>query len=97
MNDLEHERWRDDLASYLLDALEPGEAAAFERHLAGCEECRTEISWLRPAIRVLPEGVARSEPPPGLRERVMAEARSDLETSAKVERSPAARYAVSLI
>ncbi len=90
MNHLEHEheRWRDDLASFLLGALEPGEAADFERHLAGCEECRTEISWLRPAIQVLPEGVERLEPPPALRERVMVEARSDIDSSAGVERSP---------
>ncbi len=87
MNNLDHERWRDDLASYLLGALEPGEAADFERHLAGCEQCRTEISWLRPAIQVLPEGVTRSVPAPELRERVIAEARSDIEPSAKVERS----------
>lgn len=85
MNHIEHERWRDDLASYLLGALEPGEAADFERHLAGCEECRTEFSWLRPAIKVLPEGVARLQPPPGLRQRVMAEARSDIEASPGVQ------------
>ena len=86
----DHEHWREELAAYLLGALEPGEAADFERHLAGCEECRTEISWLRPAMQALPEGVALSEPSPRLRERVMAEVSSDIgPTSAGVERPPA--------
>ena len=32
----DHERWRDDLAAYLLGALEPGESADLERHVASC-------------------------------------------------------------
>ena len=43
MNETGHDRWRDELAAYLLGALEPGEAAELERHLAGCEECRSEL------------------------------------------------------
>jgi len=78
----DHERWRDDLAAYLLGALEPGEAADFERHAAGCKECRDELRWLRPAVQGLPEAVERVEPPPALRARVLAEARSDTEPAA---------------
>ena len=43
MSETDHERWRDELAAYLLGALEPGEAAELERHLAGCAECRAEL------------------------------------------------------
>lgn len=90
MNEMGHERWSDELAAYLLGALEPGEAAELERHLAGCEECRTELEWLRPAILALPESVERVEPPPALRARVLAEARSDVEpvAAAGSRRSP---------
>jgi anti-sigma-K factor RskA len=77
MNEREHEARRDELAAYLLGALEPGEAAALERHLAGCEECRTELEWLRPAAQLLPEAVERVEPPAALRARIMEQVESE--------------------
>jgi anti-sigma-K factor RskA len=82
MNDVEnemsgsdHDRWSDDLAAYVLGALEPDEVSEFERHAEGCEHCRTEMLWLTPAVQGLPEAVERVEPPPQLRARVMADAR----------------------
>jgi anti-sigma factor RsiW len=42
MNETGHDR-RDDIAAYLLGALEPGEAAELERHVAGCAECEDEL------------------------------------------------------
>ncbi len=86
MSETEHERWSDELAAYLLGALDPGEATALERHVEGCAECRAELRWLQPAVDLLPDRVERHEPPPALRERVVAEARSDL-----VEAAPTAR------
>jgi anti-sigma-K factor RskA len=85
MSENGHERRRDELAAYLLGALEPGEAAELERHLAGCEECRTELDWLRPAVQLLPESVERVEAPPELRGRLMEQVRSEAESA------PAAR------
>jgi anti-sigma-K factor RskA len=79
MSEREHEARRDELAAYLLGALEPAEGAALEQHLAGCEECRTELTWLRPAARILPESVERVEPAAELRARIMGEVRSDIE------------------
>ena len=76
-HDHDHQRRDDDLAAYALGALAPDEAADFERHLAGCERCRAELRRLEPAVNVLPESVARREPPPGLRGRLMAEVRAD--------------------
>jgi hypothetical protein len=32
-----------ELGAYVLDGLEPAERAAFERHLAGCADCRAEL------------------------------------------------------
>ena len=77
MNETEHDRWREELAAYLLGALEPGEAAELERHLAGCEQCREELAWLRPAVQLLPEAVERVEPAPELRARLMEQVRSE--------------------
>jgi anti-sigma-K factor RskA len=79
MSENGHERHRDELAAYLLGALEPGEAAELERHLAGCEACRTELEWLRPAVQLLPESVERVEAPPELRGRLMEQVRSEAE------------------
>lgn len=77
MNASEHTRWSDDLAAYALGALEREEAAAFERHLESCSRCQEEMRWLRPALQTLPESVERTEPPPQLRESLMAEVRAD--------------------
>lgn len=72
-----HERWNDDVAAYMLGALDAAEAAELERHLEGCERCRERVRWLEPAVRMLPEEVERVQPPAPLRERVMAEVRAD--------------------
>ena len=90
----EHRRWRAELAAYLLGALEPNETADLERHLAGCDRCRDELDWLRPAIDLLPESTTQLEPPPALRARLLAEVRSDAaELGAGVAAKPGAAAA----
>lgn len=101
----EHTRWDEDLAAYMLGALEPGEAAEFERHLQGCERCCNEMRWFEPAVHSLPESVERQEPPPRLRAALMAEVRADAqpETRPAKRRSwswfarPAMAFAVLLV
>jgi len=83
MNGSDHIRWSEDLAAYMLGALEPGEAAEFERHLAGCEHCRGEMRWFEPAVQTLPESVERQKPPRSLRESLMAEVRADVRPAKK--------------
>jgi anti-sigma-K factor RskA len=73
----DHDRWRDDVAAYMLGALEPEEAAELERHAETCEQCRSEIRWLTPAVEALPEAVERLKPPPELRDRILAEVGAD--------------------
>jgi len=77
MTDEHQDRWSDDLAAYVLGALDPAEAAELERHAEGCERCAAEIRWLTPAAQALPESVERLQPPPELRDRLMAEVRAD--------------------
>ncbi|MFN8163230.1 MAG: anti-sigma factor [Solirubrobacterales bacterium] len=55
--------------------------------MEGCERCRSEMRWLSPAVRVLPEGVERLQAPPALRRRVMIEVRADAH-AADVEARP---------
>ena len=82
MNGDDHTRWSEDLVAYALGALEPGEAADFERHLGGCEQCRRELRWFEPAVQSLPESVERQEPPPLLRAALRAEVRADAQAQA---------------
>ena len=82
MNASDHNRWKEDLAAFMLGALDRDEAAEFERHLEGCERCREEMTWLEPAVQTLPEAVERQEPPRALREALMAEVRDDVRESA---------------
>ena len=78
MSETNHERWQEDVAAYMLGALEPERAQELERHAEGCERCRAEIRWLTPALDALPESVEPQRPPGELRARVMAEVRADL-------------------
>lgn len=84
MTENDHDRWGEDLAAHLLGALEPERAAALRRHAEGCERCQAEMRWLTPAVQALPESVERVEPPPGLRQRLMAEVQAEVG-----ERAPA--------
>jgi anti-sigma-K factor RskA len=78
MSETNHERWQEDVAAYMLGALEPERAQELERHAESCERCRAEIRWLTPALDALPESVVRQQPPPELRARLMAEVQADL-------------------
>lgn len=58
--------------AYALDALDPGERAGFEAHLATCAECREEVAGLREVAARL-GAASQAVPPAGLRARVLAE------------------------
>jgi len=59
--------------AYAMDALSAPDRTAFERHLAGCEDCAQEIASLREATARLAAATAVT-PPPGFKERVLAAA-----------------------
>ena len=75
----DHTRYQDDIGAYLLGALNDLERQAFERHVSGCSECRDELERLRPAAEALPGSVVQLDPPPGLKQRLMAEVEGDSE------------------
>ncbi len=80
---------RDELVAYALGALDPGETAEVEAHAPTCARCTRELEALAPAVAVLGESVEQLEPPPELRERVLAEVHADVARTAEV-REPAA-------
>lgn len=63
----EHERYAYDDAAYLLDALEPADREAYERHLASCPICHESVTELAglPALlsRVDPAGLDTLDDP----------------------------------
>ncbi|MGA5303184.1 anti-sigma factor [Nucisporomicrobium flavum] len=59
------------VGAYALDAVDDLERVAFERHLAECEGCRTEVDELRETAARLADGTW-SVPPPRLKTEVMA-------------------------
>lgn len=79
---------RDDLVAFALGALEPREAQAIEAHAPGCARCTRELEALVPAVAVLGESVEQLEPPPELRERVLAEVRADVARSEAEREAP---------
>ncbi len=58
--------------AYAVDALDDLERAHFERHLASCADCRSEVDSLREAGALLAE-TTTVQPSDSLRERVLAE------------------------
>jgi anti-sigma-K factor RskA len=82
---------RDDLVAFALGALEPEEERVVEAHVPRCARCTRELEALVPAVGVLGESVEQLEPPPELRERVLAEVRADVERSAAERESPEPR------
>jgi anti-sigma-K factor RskA len=64
-------------AAYALDALDPAERDAYEQHLARCAECREAVAAFQDVAADLAYEADAPPPPPALRDRILAEARTD--------------------
>lgn len=84
-----------DAALYAVDALEPGERAAFELHLRGCAACREEVSAFGEVGAHLAGAVAQP-PPPALRENVLAAVRAARQEQPPEDRAETRAVPVSL-
>ncbi len=78
---LRHEQIRELLEAYALHALAEPERQGVERHLAECDECRDQARELEGVVDAIPEALGERAPSAGLRERVLAAARSGLGTA----------------
>ena len=61
--------------AYAVDAVDDVERVRFERHLAGCEACQTEVASLQAAAAEL-SALSELSPPPSLKAKVMADIRT---------------------
>ena len=67
-----HDRFAALTGLYALDALTPAERREFEGHLAVCLRCATEVRELTFVSSALAQATATAEPPPQVRERLLA-------------------------
>ena len=63
--------------AYALDALDPDEAEAYERHLAQCEQCRRELAGLSEGAAALGFEAVAPAPPPRLRAAILEQATAE--------------------
>lgn len=64
-------------AAYALDALDPEERAEYEAHLQGCRRCQEELASFWTTTEALAVAASGPEPGPALRDRILAEIRSE--------------------
>ncbi|MDQ2675977.1 MAG: anti-sigma factor [Actinomycetota bacterium] len=83
----EHSEYRDQVAAYALDALEPHEKLEVERHLAGCDGCREYLMWLHPAIDLLPASVEARTPPASLKRSLMGAVEAEIKADRRAEKA----------
>lgn len=84
--------WHDDVAVYLLGALEDPEREAFEAQLAVSEDLRSDVAHLRVAADALPNSPQQLDPPPGLKARLMEIVNAEAELLAAADsRAPSAQ------
>ena len=67
--------WTETAAAYALDALDAAERREFEALLERSEEARRDVAELKQVVSLLAHAAPAVAPPPGLRDRVLAEAR----------------------
>jgi anti-sigma-K factor RskA len=67
----DHREYEENVAAYLLGALNEHEREQFEAHLESCPNCRRELDELRVASEALPRAVEPVVPPPALKESLM--------------------------
>lgn len=72
MSPAEHREWEEELAAYVLGALDEAEREAAEAHIAGCARCRGDLRWIGAAVEVLPASVEQRQPPARLRRELFA-------------------------
>ena len=90
-----HSDMKGDAGAYVLGSLDHDERAAFEAHLAECDECAAEVLALRKVASALAQAVPQRTPRSELRQRALASLPSGA-AGARVPRGTLSREAVAL-
>jgi anti-sigma-K factor RskA len=73
-------------AGYALGALSPEERAMVDTHIAGCEDCRTDVAAMLGLASLLPLACDSVAPPLSLKERVLGAAGAEARVGAAIAR-----------
>jgi anti-sigma factor RsiW len=83
----------EDVAPYVIGALDRDSADAFDRHLAACPSCRAEVEDFSAFARLLPLAAECQQPPPELKQSLMSVVRAEAEllraAGPEADRAPA--------
>ena len=71
--------WTPDVSAYLLGGLPDEEHEALAAHLVDCDACQQEIAELERGAAAMPLAVEHRQPPPELKQRLMATVRAEAE------------------
>ena len=72
MTNEDHELWEALAVGHAMRALEPADDAQFRQHVATCERCAAVLAESEELVGSLAFAAESSEPPPALRERILA-------------------------
>ncbi len=86
--DLTHDEVVDLTAAFVLGALDEDEMAAVRAHMASCADPHAELGELGGMVAVLQAGLRPVEPPPALKDRIMAAAAAELEARRREAAQP---------
>jgi anti-sigma-K factor RskA len=75
-------------AAWVLGALDPGEAAAFQTHLRSCGGCRIAVADFEQVARALAHPPPEFEPPPDLQARTLARVQHAAMSARRAAESP---------
>ena len=88
--------WLEQTAPYALGALDQEDRASFEAHLATCAECAAEVRELQEVAGLIATSAKPVAPPPGLRDRILADARAVRPMSSAAQSAQAAVAAAKI-
>lgn len=83
---------REIITLYALGSLPQQDARHYEQHLSeGCEVCQAELEAVTPILACIGLSASEEEPPPGVRERLLASFSKESEATGKAPARKAAR------
>ncbi len=95
---MSREELRGLVAAYVLGALDADEHETFAKALSSDDELRGEVAAYEEVVAGLAEAVPEHAPPPGLRDRILEEARSEVSIrSARSDQPPGGRGGLTAV
>lgn len=86
--DMNHALEHPEVAGWVLGALDPGDARAFENHLGACDQCQAAVAEFEPVARSFRLAAPAAEPPADLEARTVAAVQHAVLAADRQEKAP---------